>query len=124
MASIKDAQRITDELRTRADELHNQVVDGEVDLATIVQLADELGAAADRVAATFDKVNDALEQRGEDGERRGRRDLAKDLSPARLEDQGSDDAEEEMSEDELYERAKNVDIEIPGQPHVSQDETA
>jgi hypothetical protein len=124
MASIRDAQRITDELRTRADELHNQVVDGEVDLAAIVQLADELGAAADRVAATFDKVNDALEQRGEDGEPRGRRDLTKALSPRRREEQGSDDAGEEMSHDELYERAKNADIEIPGRPQVSEDETA
>jgi hypothetical protein len=123
MASIKDAQRITDELRTRADELHNQVVDGEVDLATIVQLADELGAAADRVAATFDKVNDALEQRVEDGEPRGRRQLTRDLSPTRRERQESDDTGEEMSQDELYERARNVDIEIPGQPRAPEDET-
>jgi hypothetical protein len=122
MASIKDAQRITDELRTRADELHNQVVDGEVDLATIVQLADELGAAADRVAATFDKVNDALEQRGRDEAPRARRDLARDLSPERREQQRAD-AAEPMSDDELYERAKSADIEIPGQPHASEDET-
>jgi uncharacterized coiled-coil DUF342 family protein len=122
MASIKDAQRITDELRSRADELHNNVVDGEVDLTTIVQLADELGAAADRVAATFDKVNDALEQRGEEREQRPRRELTRDLSPARREEQGSDD-EESMSREELYERAQNVDIEIPGHPQAS-DETA
>jgi hypothetical protein len=122
MASIKDAQRITEELRSQAEELHTQVVDGEVDLATIVQLADELGAAADRVAATFDKVNDALEQRGKDGEPR-RRELTKDLSPARRDEQGSD-AGEPMSREELYERAKNADIEIPGRPEVAEDETA
>jgi hypothetical protein len=123
MASIKDAQRITEELRTQAEELHTQVVDGEVDLATIVQLADELGAAADRVAATFDKVNDALEQRGKDGEPRIRRELTKDLSPARRDEQGSA-AGEPMSREELYERAKNADIEIPGRPEVAEDETA
>jgi hypothetical protein len=133
MASLKDAQRLTEDLRSRAEELHTQVVDGEVDLSTLVRLADELGGAADRVASTFDKVNDALEQ-GEDGEEAkpeedeqrepaARPELAEALSPASRGEQGPERGVP-TSREELYERAEKADIEIPGEPEVPGDEPA
>jgi hypothetical protein len=132
MASLKDAQRLTEDLRSRAEELHTQVVDGEVDLSTLVRLADELGGAADRVAATFDKVNDALEhaEEGEEGkveEREERQpaarpELAEALAPASRDDEIPEPAGVPTSREELYERADKVNIEIPGEPEVSDDE--
>ena len=137
MASLKDAQRLTEDLRSKAEELHTQVVDGEVDLSALVRLADELGGAADRVAATFDKVNDALEQaedgkeakaeegKGVEGPERqapARRELAEALAPAGREEQVPETAGVPTSRKELYERAEKVDIKIPGEPDVSDDE--
>jgi hypothetical protein len=132
MASLKDAQRLTEDLRSRAEELHTQVVDGEVDLSAVVRLADELGGAADRVAATFDKVNDALEhaedgeeEKGEDGKERepaARRQLADALAPASRDDEVPEPAGVPTSREELYQRAEKVDIEIPGEPEVPRGE--
>jgi hypothetical protein len=137
MASLKDAQRLTEDLRSRAEELHNQVMDGDVELPALVRLADELGGAADRVAATFDKVNDALEQaeegeegeegKAEDGEEREpapRPELAEALAPASRDQEIAEPAGVPTSREELYERAEKVDIEIPGEPEVSDDEPA
>jgi hypothetical protein len=121
---LKDPQRMTENLRTRADELHTQVVDGEADLATIVRLADELGGAADRVATTFDKVNEALEQQGEEGEEGEAppsRELAAALTPGSGGEQGSE-SEEATSSGRIYRRAREADIQIPGQAGMSRDE--
>jgi hypothetical protein len=134
MASLKDPQRLTEDLRSRAEELHAQVVDGEVDLSALVRLADELGGAADRVAATFDKVNDALEQ-AEDGEEEtpeedeqlepaARPELAEALAPPSRDEEVPELAGVPTSRAELYERAEKADIEIPGEPQVPQDEPA
>jgi hypothetical protein len=134
MASLKDAQRLTEDLRSRAEELHTQVVDGEVDLSAVVRLADELGGAADRVATTFDKVNDALEhaedgeaEKGEDGKERkpaARPELAEALAPASRDEEVLEPAGVPTSREELYERAEKVDIEIPGEPEVPGNERA
>jgi hypothetical protein len=128
MASLKDAQRLTEDLRSRAEDLHTQVVDGEVDLSAVVRLADELGGAADRVAATFDKVNDALEHaedaeagKGEDGGPAEPRELQEALSPVSRDEQGQEPGVPTTRE-ELYQRAEKVNIEIPGEPEVSNDE--
>jgi hypothetical protein len=138
MASLKDAQRLTEELRNQAEELHTQVVDGDVDLSTIVRLADELGGAADRAAATFDKVNDALE-RAEDGgdeeeqEPASGRPLTAALAPGSREEKGPEpepavpepavpEPAVPTSREELYARAGKANIEIPGEPEVSNDE--
>jgi hypothetical protein len=130
MASLKDAQRLTEDLRSRAEELHTQVVDGEVDLSAVVRLADELGGAADRVATTFDKVNDALEHaedaeagEGEDGGPAEPRELQEALSPASRDEQGPEPGVPTTRE-ELYQRADKVNIEIPGEPEMSNDEPA
>jgi hypothetical protein len=128
MASLKDPQRLTEDLRSRAEELHTHVVDGEVDLSTVVRLADELGGAADRVAATFDKVNDALEhaedaEAGGDGKPAEPRELQEALSPASRDEQDQDPGVPTTRE-ELYQRAERANIQIPGEPEVSNDEPA
>jgi hypothetical protein len=133
MASLKDAQRLTEELRNQAEELHTQVVEGDVDLSTIVRLADELGGAADRAAATFDKVNDALEQ-AEDGreeqEPASGRPLTAALAPGSREEKGPEpepaipEPAVPTSQEELYARAGKANIEIPGEPEISNDEPA
>jgi hypothetical protein len=133
MASLKDAQRLTEELRNQAEELHTQVVDGDVDLSTIVRLADELGGAADRAAATFDKVNDALEQAEDGGEEEEQepgsgRPLTAALAPGSREEKGAEpepavpEPAVPTSREELYARAGKANIEIPGEPEVSDDE--
>jgi hypothetical protein len=128
MASLKDAQRLTEELRNQAEELHTQVVDGDVDLSTIVRLADELGGAADRAAATFDKVNDALEQAEDGGDEEEQepasgRPLTAALAPGSREEKGPEpEPAVPTSREELYARAGKANIEIPGEPEVSNDE--
>jgi hypothetical protein len=122
MASLRDAQQLTEELRNRADELHGELTDGEVDFKKITQLADQLGAAADRVATTFQRVNDAFDQseEGEDGDSgNGGQSLTEALSPGAQGQQGSDTGEG-PSREELYERAKKADI--PGRSEMSKDE--
>lgn len=122
MASMKDAQQLTEELRTRADELHGELTDGEVDFKKITQLADQLGAAADRVATTFQQVNDAFEQ-SEDGESggsgNGGQSLTDALSPG-AKGQDSSEGDEGPSREELYELAKKADI--PGRSEMSKNQ--
>lgn len=69
MASLKEAQTLTQRVRKQADELHRALKDGDVDFGRIVTLADELGDAADRVASTFETIDAALSERlgGESG---------------------------------------------------------
>jgi hypothetical protein len=122
MASLRDAQQLTEELRNRADELHGELTDGEVDFKKITQLADQLGAAADRVATTFQRVNDAFDQseEGEDGDSgNGGQSLTEALSPGAQGQQGSDGGEG-PSREELYERAKKADL--PGRSDMSKEE--
>lgn len=116
MASINDAKQLVEGLRERVDQLE-QEVGGEMDFTAVVRMADEIGETADRVAMTFQKVNDAFEQQGEDGEGEGGNggSLTAALSPSR----GQDGAES-MSREDLYERARKADI--PGRSEMSKDE--
>lgn len=63
MASLKDAQALTQHVRRQADALHGALVDGDVDFKRIVALADELGDSADRLAATFQAIDEAFAER-------------------------------------------------------------
>ena len=122
MASMKDAQQLTEELRTRADELHGELTDGEVDFKKITQLADQLGAAADRVATTFQRVDDAFDQSddGESGESgNGGQSLTDALQPG-AKGQDSSEGDEGPSREELYELAKKADI--PGRSEMSKNQ--
>jgi methyl-accepting chemotaxis protein len=117
MASIKDAQQIVQSLKERVEQLQEEVSSGEMDFSAVVKFADEIGEAADRVAMTFQKVNDAFEQQGEEGENGngGGQSLTEALSPRSVSD-GADS----MSREELYERARKADI--PGRSEMSKDQ--
>jgi Rho termination factor, N-terminal domain len=124
MASLKDAQQLGEELRSRVDDLHKELTDGEVDFSAIVRLADEVGEMADRVAVTFQKVNNAFEQQGEEGESEasGGQSLTDALAPGSRGQQRSSRSDDSMSREDLYERAKEADI--PGRSEMSKDELA
>jgi hypothetical protein len=118
MASMKDAQQLVQELRKQVDQLEQELSSGEMDFTRVVSLADEVGGAADMVAATFQRVNDAFEQgvNGEDGNG-GAQSLTDALTPGSTGEDGSADS---MSREELYERAKQADI--PGRSEMSKDD--
>lgn len=109
MASLKDAQQLTEDLRNRADELHSSLTDSDIDFAAAVQLADEVGAAADRVAVTFQKVNDALEHHGEESDGGGES-MDEDLSPKGRRQRRKSEVDDSMSREELLERAEKAEI--------------
>ena len=62
MASVKDVERLADDLESLVDELRNEVKNGS-DFERLTQIADEISEHADNAAQTFSSVNDALMSR-------------------------------------------------------------
>src|SRR3954454_6537209 len=62
MASIKDVEKLADDLEGLVDQLRNELKDGP-DFEKLVQISDELSEHADNAAETFNTVNDALMSR-------------------------------------------------------------
>ena len=62
MASLKDVERLADDLESLVGELRSELSNG-VDFERLVQIADEISERADNVAQTFTSVNDALMER-------------------------------------------------------------
>jgi len=62
MASIKDVERLADDLETLVGELRSELSNGQ-DFERLVQIADEISEHADSAAQTFTSVNDALMSR-------------------------------------------------------------
>jgi hypothetical protein len=65
MASLKDAERLADDLETLVAEMRSELKDG-TDFERLVQIADEISEHADNAAQTFSSVNDALMARIEE----------------------------------------------------------
>jgi hypothetical protein len=65
MASLKDVERLADDLESLVGELRSELNNG-TDFERLVQIADEISEHADNVAQTFTSVNDALMQRIEE----------------------------------------------------------
>src|SRR3954466_250674 len=65
MASIKDVERLADDLETLVGELRSELSNGQ-DFERMVQIADEISEHADNAAQTFTSVNDALLSRIEE----------------------------------------------------------
>jgi hypothetical protein len=63
MASLKDAERLTQHLDDLVGQLRSELNDSGVDFEKVVALADELSEQADGLAETFSSVNDTLMQR-------------------------------------------------------------
>ena len=63
MASLKDATQVTSQVTDLTDELRQELTDGEGDFSRMAQLADSISEQADKLAAAFAAMNDALDQR-------------------------------------------------------------
>jgi hypothetical protein len=63
MASLKDAQQLTQDLENLVGRLSSELQNGEVDFDKLVSISDQLSERADGLAETFTSVNDALMER-------------------------------------------------------------
>jgi hypothetical protein len=62
MASVKDVERVADDLQGLVEDLRSEVKDGS-DFERLMQIADEISEHADNAAQTFSSVNDTLMSR-------------------------------------------------------------
>ena len=65
MASVKDVERIADELERLVGNLRSEL-QGSPDFEQLTQIADEISEHADNAAQTFSSVNETLMQRLKD----------------------------------------------------------
>jgi hypothetical protein len=61
MQSLKDVGNMTSELDHLTSELHSELMEGEINFAKMVQLADAISEEADRLAGAFSKMATALD---------------------------------------------------------------
>jgi L-ribulose-5-phosphate 3-epimerase UlaE len=73
MASLKDTDSLTQSLEDLVKQLRSELGNGEVDFEKLVAVADELSEEADRLAETFNDVNQALLRRLEEAKGSGSR---------------------------------------------------
>ena len=66
MASLKDTEQLAQSLEDLVGQLRSELGNGEVDFEKLVSLSDELSEQADRLAETFNSVNETLMQRLQD----------------------------------------------------------
>ena len=59
MASVKDVEKVADELEGLVDQLRSELRNGP-DFQKLVEIADSLSERADQAAGTFNTVNEAL----------------------------------------------------------------
>jgi hypothetical protein len=62
MASLKDAERVADDLSNLVDQLRKELQDSP-SFERLVQLADEISEHADEAAGTFSSINEVLMSR-------------------------------------------------------------
>jgi hypothetical protein len=63
MASLKDAEKLTDDLSGLVDQLRSELRNGGVDFERLIEIADQISERADGMAGTFATVNEALMSR-------------------------------------------------------------
>jgi hypothetical protein len=63
MASLKDAEKFTDDLSGLVDDLRSELRNGGVDFERLITIADQISERADGMAGTFATVNEALMSR-------------------------------------------------------------
>jgi len=61
MASLKDVEKVADDLESLAGDLKKELKSGDFD--RLIQIADQISEHADEAAQTFATVNDALMSR-------------------------------------------------------------
>jgi hypothetical protein len=57
MSTLKDAANFTQELVELATQLHQELVEGDVEFERMVGLSDEIGERADALAQAFEEVS-------------------------------------------------------------------
>jgi len=62
MASVKDVERLADDLEALVGDMRSELKNG-TDFERLMQIADEISEHADNAAQTFSSVNDALMSR-------------------------------------------------------------
>ena len=62
MASVKDVEKLADDLEGLVNELRSEVKNG-TDFERLMQIADEISEHADNAAQTFSSVNETLMSR-------------------------------------------------------------
>jgi hypothetical protein len=60
MASLKDARGLAGQLHSLSGRLESELGKGSVDFEKLVELSDEIGESADRLATTFNAINGSL----------------------------------------------------------------
>lgn len=63
MASLKDATAVTSQVNELVDELGNELTQGDGDFSKLTALADSISEQADRLAAAFNAMDQALQER-------------------------------------------------------------
>jgi hypothetical protein len=123
MASLTDIKGLAENLVAKAQEVQEEVDSGDVDFARLVRLTDEVGMAADKLAALFATVNEAFAARL-DSPAEDSGDLSEDLKPSRSGRSSGNGSRsvDESSREELYERAKRMNV--PGRSEMTKDELA
>jgi hypothetical protein len=99
---------VTERLREEVDELVEAVGEEAPDFSQVSSLADSVGELADKVGAIYREIEQALAG-GDDGEDLGRQD-------------GNGSAAEDVTKDELLERAREVNVQ--GRSSMTKDELA
>jgi hypothetical protein len=99
---------VTERLREEVDELVEAVGEEAPDFSQVSSLADSVGELADKVGAIYREIEQALAG-GDDGEDSGRQD-------------GNGSAAEDVTKDELLERAREVNVQ--GRSSMTKDELA
>ena len=71
MASLKDVEKVADDLSSLVDQLRREIKN-EASFDKLVQIADQISEHADEAAGTFSTVNEALMSRLDDLKGAGR----------------------------------------------------
>jgi ABC-type transporter Mla subunit MlaD len=82
MASLKDVEKVADDLSSLVDQLRQELKDSP-SFDKLVQIADQISERADEAAGTFSTVNEALMSRINDLQRAGSRSASSGSSRAK-----------------------------------------
>jgi hypothetical protein len=125
MATLKQAgEFITTELRERVDELVSAVEDEAQDFSEIVRRADAVGELVDAIGETYGDLEQTLMRALQRGSGSGPEDddAQQEQDAGRQQQAGPDGAEEDVTKEELLERAREMNV--SGRSSMSKEELA
>src|SRR5881227_1206864 len=125
MATLKQAgEFITTELRERVDELVSAVEDEAQDFSEIVRRADAVGELVDAIGETYGDLEQTLMRALQRGSGSGPEDddAQQEQDAGRQQQAGPDGAAEDVTKEELLERAREMNV--SGRSSMSKEELA